>query len=206
LSDPTQGELVPSTRAALADLEERLRQLRQDIARLELTAPAAGTVLPAPPQEQPGKEGALAGWRGTPLDERNAGSYLRAGTLLCLVGDPRRTEALLTIDQSDIDLVAVGQRVRLQLDQLSGQTIEGTLVEIALSPVAANDRDTERRGVSSDINARRTDERRVVYTGRMRFDKQPVLVARSGGKAKIAVASLPLGARLSRWLSQSLRF
>jgi putative peptide zinc metalloprotease protein len=54
LSDPTQGELVPSTRASLADLEERLRQLRQDIARLELTAPASGTVLPAPPQDAAG--------------------------------------------------------------------------------------------------------------------------------------------------------
>jgi hypothetical protein len=125
---------------------------------------------------------------------------------LCLVGDPRRTEALLTIDQSDIDLVAVGQRVRLQLDQLPGQTIEGTLVEIALSPVADRAGDDRTRAADADSTDRRADMRRVVYTGRVRFDGQPVLVARSGGKAKIAVASLPLGARLSRWLSQALRF
>jgi putative peptide zinc metalloprotease protein len=122
---------LPTAREALADLEARLNQRRADQARLTLHAPAAGTVL-APPRriEQPA-EGELATWTGTPLDARNRGSLLERGTLVCQIGDPRRLEAVLVIDQADVDFVRVGQRVRLRLNQLSRQFLAGEIVEIA---------------------------------------------------------------------------
>ncbi len=68
------GSQIPTARAALADLDERLAQVTRDAQRLTLAAPVDGTVLPAPNVLDDSSETlALAHWSGTPLDERNTG-------------------------------------------------------------------------------------------------------------------------------------
>ena len=71
------------------------------------------------------------------MDPANHGSFLEAGTLFCLVGDPDRLEGVAMIDQSDVDFVRPGQRVKIELAQLRPRTIGGTITEIAkLDPQA----------------------------------------------------------------------
>ncbi len=88
------------------------RKKRPTAIGLVLKAARDGTVLPPPPTPAPHQEemegGQLPSWSGTPLDEENYRPYLKEGVLFCQVGDPRNLEAILVIDQGDIDFVKDG--------------------------------------------------------------------------------------------------
>ena len=88
-------------------------------------------MLPPEWQSEPRKADELSGWRGSPLEERNRGAKLEAGTLFCLVGDPRRVEAVAIVDQSDVERIAVGARAELKFDQAAGEILSGTVTEVA---------------------------------------------------------------------------
>ena len=129
--DPLVDQQIPVAEESLRDLERRLEERRLDEARLTLAAPREGTVLPAPSRHELAAEGELPSWSGVLLDDRNRGSYLQTGELLCLVGDPRQYQALLVVDQSDVALVAPNQRVRVQLDLVPGRILEGRIRELS---------------------------------------------------------------------------
>jgi putative peptide zinc metalloprotease protein len=207
LQGSMDGSQVPSATAMLADLEKRLEQLERDAAELTLVAPRSGCVLPPPiiPVEHANTD-ALPRWSGTPLDEPNEASYLERGTQLCLVGDPNRFEAILHVDQADVELVQDGQRVRMALDSLPGETYWGAVVDVARLDLKVMPRELAAAG---DLPAR-TDERGATrpldtwYQVRVRFDQDPPrLVARVHGRAKIVVAPLSLASQLARYLKQT---
>ena len=61
-----------------------------------------------PPPETPRRddpEGQLPEWSGTPLDEDLFRPYLEDGVLFCQIGDPQQYEAILVIDQADLEFV-----------------------------------------------------------------------------------------------------
>jgi putative peptide zinc metalloprotease protein len=201
------GSQIPSATAALADLDERLKQLERDAAELTLVAPRAGSVLAPPivPRDET-RSDSLPHWTGTPLDPQNALSYLERGTLVCLIGDPARFEAILHVDQADVELVRDGQQVRMTLDSLPGETFWGTVVDIARLDLKVMPRELAAAG---DVPSR-TDERGSArpldtwYQVRVRFDEDPPrLVARVHGQAKIVVAPLSLAAQISRFVRQT---
>ncbi len=198
---------LPAARAALADIEQRLAQVEHDAERLTLTTPVAGTVLPAPnvPREAAAAR-SLPRWSGTPLDERNRGALLETGSLVCLVGDPNRFEAVLHVSEDDVELVQAGQRVQVALEHLPGQTFAGTVVEIAKLDLSEMPRElaasgdlpsrTDRRGISHPLD--------TWYQARVHFDEDPPrLVARVHGRAKIDVARRTLAQRGVRFLKQT---
>src|SRR5262249_53874056 len=117
-----KADSIPIAKELLADLDQRIEQLQQQLDQLQITAAASGAVMrpPAPPSS-PVQSEHLAKWMDTPLAPANAGCYLPEGTLLCLVGDPARLEAVAIIEQSDVDFVGEGMHVYVRLDQLPGQ-------------------------------------------------------------------------------------
>jgi len=209
LQGGTAGAELPAAQAAHADLERRLTQAKRDAERLTLVAPLDGVVLPAPnvPRE-PAEPHALPRWTGTPLDSENLGAMLSTGTLVCLVGEPDKFEAVLHIDQRDVELVQAGQRVSIRLDHLPDSVLEGTLVEIARLDLDVMPRELAAAG---DLPARekRDGTARPIdtwYQARVKFDDKPEhLIARMHGRAKIAVAPQSAGDRLMRWLKQTFR-
>jgi putative peptide zinc metalloprotease protein len=207
LQSDAVGAELPAAKATLLDLERRLEQLERDAERLTLVAPQAGTVL-APPNVPPetGEKRDLPRWSGTPLDDRNRGANLDTGTLVCLVGEPQQFEAILHLDEDDVELVQNGQRVAIAFDHLPGQTIQGTVSEIAKLDLEVMPRELAAAG---DLPAT-SDERGLArpldtwYQARVRFDDDPPhLVARMHGRAKIDVAPRTLAERLARWLKQT---
>ena len=206
--DPAVGAQLPPAREALADLEERLKQRQLDQARLTLTAPVAGIVLPPPHRESPAAVGQLASWSGSPLDAENQGGYLETGSLFCLVGDPQRLQANLVIDQAGVEFVRAGQRVRLLLDQLPGEVLWGTIAEIAeidlkIAPreLAAEEALATRKDASGAMRPISAS-----YQARVELDpNQPQMLRGTAGQAKIHVDPQTLGARLERYLSRTFR-
>jgi putative peptide zinc metalloprotease protein len=206
IQDNVAAAELPTARELLADLDQRLAQKLLDDARLTLTAPVDGTVLPPRRHESQPVAGTLPDWSGTPLDPRNRGCSLETGTLVCLIGDPSRLEALLVIDQSDVEFVAPGQKVRIQLDQAPGTILEGTIEEVAeidlkTTPpelLAAGDLASRKDAAGVPRPASTSYHARAALSSA----PQPLLIGESG-RAKIDVAPLSLGRRLMRALGRT---
>jgi putative peptide zinc metalloprotease protein len=207
--DVAAGSQIPTAREALLDAEERLAERRRDIDRLTLRAPVDGTVLPPPSRPQATPEGSLAGWSGTPLDERNQGCFMATGDVFCLVGDPHRLEAVLVVDQSAIEFVRLGQQVEILVDQAPGQILTGRVDRIAQLDLELAPRELP---AHAEI-AMRTDatgERRLVegaYQVRVALDAgdQPLLV-NATGEAKVHAQPRSLANRLARFVQATFRF
>jgi hypothetical protein len=207
LQGSTDGARLPAAKAALEDVKERLAQVERDAARLTISAPASGTVLPPPnrPAASPQSD-TLDSWSDVPLADRNVNTYFDTGTMLCLVGDPNRFEAILHVEQSDIDLVREGQTVRMVLDHQPDRVLQGRVVEIAKLDLKVMPRElaaardlparVDRGGAARPLN--------TWYQARVVFDDQPAqLVARVHGRAKIAVDPQSIAAQCARFVAQA---
>lgn len=129
---PEASRQIPAAMDALRTVEAQLKKKKEDRQRLRLVAPVAGTVLPPPWTEAPeDPAGQLPTWSGTPLDPRNLGATLPVDVLFCQVGDPRKMEAILVIDQADIPFVKVGQKVEVKLDELPHDVFESEITEVS---------------------------------------------------------------------------
>jgi len=109
-------------RERLGSVEEQLEQKLRDANRLKLVAPVAGTIIAPPGRREPtsDQQVELANWSGSPLEEKNLGAtFLPEGAhnMLCQIGDPNLWDAVLVINQRDLDLVSEGQEVRLLFDE-----------------------------------------------------------------------------------------
>jgi putative peptide zinc metalloprotease protein len=203
------GTELPAAQAALDDLERRCALVKRDAERLALVASRDGVVLPAPnvPPEVP-ESHALPRWTGTPLDPVNRGTLLATGTLVCLVGEPDKFEAILHVDERDVELVQNGQQVSIRLDHLPNQTLAGSIVEISKLDLDVMPRELSAAG---DLPAHEVGDGPprpldTWYQARVKLDGHPKhLVARMHGRAKISVASQTMCERLLRWLKQTFR-
>jgi len=128
--DPNAGARAVLAQQSIEALRQLLDKRTNDIERLTIRAPVAGTILPPP--EVPTKEselGKLREWSGTPLDAKNLGSTLPAGTLFCRIGDPTKMEAMLWVDQGDIEFVKEDQTVDLRLNETPGRVWRASVRE-----------------------------------------------------------------------------
>ncbi len=139
-NDEMAADEIPHVRESLTMIEEQLKEKQQEQARLNLIAPADGTVLPPPEtNERPDSGGQLKNWSGSPFDRENIGSTLTDSTLFCEVGDPTQWEANLLIEQDDIEFVEPDQKVKIKLDvfphrNFSSQISEISKVDLKVTP------------------------------------------------------------------------
>ncbi|MFI4875449.1 MAG: HlyD family efflux transporter periplasmic adaptor subunit [Blastopirellula sp. JB062] len=205
----TAGQ-IPAAEAVLADLARQLAAVTKDAERLRIQTPCSGVVFPPPRRTKATKqERRLPTWSGTPLDPANRGALLERGELLAIVAEPQAIEARLFIRQSDVDLLAVGDSVKLLFDGLAGERIEGRIVEISRD----DSFDAPRNLVQgADVPTRRDEsgEVRLIersYQATVELNAiPPELMPGSRGKAVALGRSLTLGQRLSRWISGNFRF
>lgn len=197
----------------LQSITEQLAKRREDHEKLRLVATRAGTVLPPNlVQERPNPGAQLPTWSGYPFDPENIGATLVIGTKLCQIGDPRRLEARLVIDQNDIPFVAPGQEVEILLAQSAQQVFEGTIENVSsenlkssppnLSSLHGGDLPTQMdsSGVPRPLNP--------VYEAVVPLpeDEQGLLRIGLTGQAKITTAPRTLASRLGRYLSRTFNF
>ena len=125
--------------ARLAEATERYKGLRNAITamqeerkRLTLTAPISGYVVS--PYWRLDRESkyqdaasALPMWEGTPLLDRNLNTTLEPGAQICSIGNPKKLEALVVVDQSKINFIQEGQTVKVKLIERPGETYLATV-------------------------------------------------------------------------------
>jgi putative peptide zinc metalloprotease protein len=206
VAEPEAAQAIPAVREALRDFEQQLAQLQTAAERLVLKAPVSGIVLPSLRQAPPTPAGTLPSWTGTPLDPRNNGCFLRAGTMVCLVGAAESRTALALISQDDINLIKVGQGVRLHWNELAGEVLTGQVVEIAALDLDLLSHDVITR-LSIPARATASGGLRPIgtwYQARVRLDETNApLVRNSAGRATILTEPLSLGTRALRWLNRT---
>ncbi|HVX64121.1 MAG TPA: hemolysin D [Pirellulales bacterium] len=211
--DPQGASLqIQPLEATLAALNKQINDKRIDLERLTLVSPASGTVLPPPelPTRQ-NQDKQLPHWSGTPLDPENHDAYLEQGVLFCLVGDPHKMEALLVVDQEDIEYLKKGQLVDVKLDQLPAETLHGEIVEIAAEPLSVSPRHLSNK--AGGELATKTDDSGVErplntsYQVRVPID-DPENLLRIGLRGRGRIHSRPqtLGHRLWRYITQTFNF
>jgi putative peptide zinc metalloprotease protein len=213
--DRTATNEIDQTREALATVESQLQQKLEDKRRMTLVAPKAGTVLPAPwkPDEKT-PDGQLGTWTATPLEEQNLGCFLEEGSLFCQIGNPEEMEAILVVDQSDIDFIREGQRVEIKLDQLPHDLYEGRVAEIAKIDLKASSRRLSTK--AGGELATKTDpsgiERPMSTSYQVRVpldDPQHLLRLGLRGQAKVHMGFedwQTLGQRFWRFLTETFNF
>ena len=158
---------MPQIASALKTVEEELHEKNTDRERLRLIAPTAGQVLPPPPiPHREDAEMGLAKWSGIPLEPEKIGAYLEPGTLFCQIGDPRRLEAILVIDQTDIDSVTERQEVDIKLNELPHDELHGTISEIANADLKISSQrlSTKTGGELATKTDKKTGIERPMYT------------------------------------------
>jgi putative peptide zinc metalloprotease protein len=211
-SDPAAGLEIGTVKESLASLREQLARKHQDRRELVLVAPRDGVVLPFLSLKSPGEQGGkLPAWSGNALSDRNLGATFQEGTVLCMVGEPERFEAVMVVDQTEVEFVAEGQPVDLKLDSFPWQTFRGKVDQIAETHIEAGSErlsvkaggsvptETDPSGreipISTSYEALMTlDDTEAVFTPGMR------------GTARIQVGSRTVGQWLLRLLWQTFNF
>jgi putative peptide zinc metalloprotease protein len=210
---PGTAARIAEAEAGLKDAEAQLAKREVDRQKLKLVAPAGGTVLPptlVPKQTQ--AESQLPTWSGSPLEPENLGATLMSGTKFCQIGDPRRLEARLVIDQGDVELVAPGQRVEVMLTQSADFVYVSEIEKVApedlknspvhLSSLHGGDLPTKMddSGVPRPMN--------LVFEAVVPLPEDTKGLLRIGlvGRAKITTAPRTLGSRLYRYISRTFNF
>jgi len=206
------AEAIPAAVKTLSSLSSQLEQKRLETERLRLVAPRAGYVmLPPLKRTQGGRPGELASWSGTPFDVRNRGTYLHASERLCQIGDPQRLEAILVIDQTDIEFIAKDQPVEVQLDALSGESFESKVENIARVELEASpSRLSSKAGGELTTMTDESGQERLMstsYQARVLLENsEGILHMGLRGQAKIRTEPRTLAARLYRSLRQTFNF
>ena len=204
------GDRLPAAKQALADLEARVAQLQEHEARLTIKSPADGIVIPPPatPKVNSAAE-KLTTWHGTPLDAENVGSYLVAGTLLCLVGDPRELEAVAILSQSEIEFVHTGQSVRLAFDQSPQEIVTGEVREVAKIELATRPGQLVAAGrlpARLDPHGRPLPLETSYQVSIALHPHSAALLPGAAGRCKIVAQPQSFGQRLARYFSRTFRF
>lgn len=215
-ADAEAANELPALREALQTVVQQLAEKKRDQERLLLLAPCDGVVLPPPWRTiSEDKDAPLPEWSGTPLEPRNLGAFLKEGELFCTIADPQKMEAILIIDQGDIDFVQPGQSVRIKLDDMFWKTFRGTIEEVAKREVEAAS--PRLAGKAGGELATKTDPKTgiekpisTVYQARVPLpDPDNLLIPGLRGRAKIHVDSkhwLTIGQRVWRFVTRTFNF
>lgn len=208
VQDPGIAIQIPTAKEALLDAEQQLARRKEDARRLILTAPRAGVVID-PPHQNRSQHGSLNGWSGSPLDERNQGCYLNAGTTVCLVAEPTELSATLVINQDQIPLIRAGQSVRLRWDESPGNVQYGTITEVADLDIDLLTADLIRR-IRLPTRFTASGQIKPVgtwYHARIRLDpSSDDLLPGTVGAAKVIVDPQSLFTQFRRWFGRTFAF
>jgi putative peptide zinc metalloprotease protein len=130
--DDTAANEIKEVQESIVAIDEQIARRQRELDSMRVTAPTAGVIIPPPtiskPQDDPSR---LPTWFGSPFEQRNTHAFLVEGTPICQIGDPSRIEAILAIDQGDIEFVHPGQSIEIFVNQLPGQRLRTQLDQVS---------------------------------------------------------------------------
>ena len=211
--NPNVSVRIDQARKALATAQETLAMKEKDRQRLTLTAPKDGRVIPPAPRKDKSadSEGRLAKWSGSPFDERNQNAWYDVSDMICQVGDPNQLEAMLIVDQADVELIQPGFPVRILLDAHTHQAVDSKIAAIAAHELKyAPPTMSTQAGGRIDTRTDAGGMQRPLSTSYQALAplelKGKSLQVGLQGQARIYTGWKTLGWRLMRYLSRTFHF
>jgi putative peptide zinc metalloprotease protein len=212
--DPAAASRLKEAQSELLTLQMRLTELRRVERSLCLFAPCDGQVIPAwTPVAEDTNLRQLRGWAGSALDAENLGTRFERGQLFCRVGSLSDIEAILAVDQGDVELVKVGQKASLQLDARSQTKYTGIVHAVSqmnsdrLPPSLALQHGgaipTKRRPHSEELGS--SEPADATFQARVALPEAMYLSTGLRGKAKVLVGQQTLAARSLRAFYRTFR-
>jgi putative peptide zinc metalloprotease protein len=206
IQSPTAEAELPAAEAALSDLEQRLRERESEIHRLNVAAPRAGIILQPPLEASSDAQPHKSNERF--LDEANCGKRVPRGSLICLVGDDKLHEAIVLVEQSDVELVQPGQRVWLAAATYPGKFLQGAVTEV--SPARNEDVPDEllkTNAIPQGVNhAGKRFPMATRFEVRVQLPENPLqLTSGTTATARIEVPPKSAAERLFRFLTETFR-
>ena len=121
----------------LRNSQDHLKQQKMRLTSLQVTAPSDGWIVPVPDQKEPGSDAdRLPKLVGNPLSPQNLSATLPEQTLVCHIApDLEKWEAMILVDQQDIEFVQAGQSIKLWLAMIPNQVFPTEVDEIAIEPM-----------------------------------------------------------------------
>lgn len=194
--------------------KEMVDKLKDQIDQLKVRAISDGVLLPAPNKplpKQAANEEQLPTWSGNPFDRRNEEAYFSRADLMCLIGEPDQMEAVLVVDQHDIDLVAEGDEADIKIDSARLDTFSGIIESISEMDMKQSPESLSQQ-VGGRLNTEMGEDGRLHPISTSYQAKVPLtnveVPLRSGyrGQAKIYVGWKSMGWRIYRFFARTFRF
>ncbi len=203
---------IERVQQSIATIEAVLRRRVHAVQKLIVKTPVAGFVMPANYRpEEKGEQDRLPTWTGTPLEIRNVGAFYEKGTPVCLVGDPRQVEAILVVDQSDIEFVRTGQPIEIFVEHLPLREFESTVDQISKTKMTASPRKLSSKS-GGDLVTRtdRSGQEQPLSTSyeisAPLEDLEGILRIGGTGQGRIYVGNDTIGQRSWRYICQTFNF
>ena len=202
---------IPQAEELLIATREQLDERRRDLAAMTLTSSRPGVVLVPHRKAHATDHLTLATWSGSPLDDKNASCVLAQGDVVCEVGDPKQLEAVLVVDQANVEELLLGQTADVVFDAYPWQTLRGEVGEIARQKLDQTPASLSVRaggGVASKVDAQGVEHPiSTSYTVRVPLAGQfSRLTPGMRGTAKIRVGQRTIANRLWQTLCRTFHF
>ena len=203
---------IPNATADLEAARGMFDEKRKLVDLLRIVAPRAGVVIAPPFKEpRPEAEGRLPTWNGAPFDKKNENAWLQRSDLICRIGDPDDLEAMMVIDQTDVDLIAEGDPVRMRLQSYAHDEVKSEIISIAkwnmgqapagLSTPAGGDLNTK-----TDKTTGAAKPLSTTYQARASLKHGSKLSLGMRGQARIDTEWQSIGTRLYRYAIRTFHF
>ncbi|MBW3540301.1 MAG: HlyD family efflux transporter periplasmic adaptor subunit [Planctomycetes bacterium] len=211
IGDTTQAGLA---RERLKSIRRQMDELNVQIAQLTIRAPIDGRVVAPPRTPEPKHdpvENRLPTWHGTPLDPQNVGGFMEEGTHVLSIAPSEQMDAILFVDQSDRNDVAVGQTVTLKFDHLPSESYEEAVAdvserEVQFAPEALSNKQAGELATVTDEHGR---ERltSAAYQARVHLSEDLALMKPGvRGRAYVLVEERTAWDWIRRWWSETFTF
>jgi putative peptide zinc metalloprotease protein len=228
--DPDQASALVSVESQAQSAKEQLDIADRKLTNLTIVSQQAGVVI-APPAKDGDKMAMatdqLPTWSGSPFDAKNENAFFAEGDLICYIGDPKAMEAIVIIDQGDIQDLrnelgdqarvrpidpAKSPQVEIMLESARLSSLYGRLTEIADSEMKESPQSLASASggtldTKTDPSTGKVMPLSASYQAKVKLDESN-LSFRSGyrGEAKIHLKWKTLGWRLYRILSKTFNF
>lgn len=209
---PSADAAFTAWEAAIAKFNQRLEDIDPELGCVVVRAAADGVLIAPPVKAKPDEGlGELPSWYGLPLEAKNHGAYLDQRTMLGqIIDEDTSMQAVLAIEQEDIEFVQMNQRVQLWIKQLAGQTLESETEQISpvkMEVVPKALASTYGGSVITSRNSQGVDQpQNTTYQVSVPIKTQEVLLSGATGKAKVHVGYQTVGQKLWRTACRTFRF
>lgn len=205
---------VPRAELRYEDAKKVVAERQQELDTLVLRAPVAGIVLP--PASLPGKsrvDGGLPSMSGTIFDKHNQNAMVQPKYEVCQIGDPNMWEAVIYIDQTDIDFVSAEQSAKIRLEQFPLTDLKTQIREVDYDPLKAVPRRLSSKtggAIATETNDQGLEKpQSTTYQAvSEQLDVKFASMLRVGlkGEAKISVRPMTAAERFWTFLRQTFNF